>query len=52
MIIGFACVSTDDQILEAQIDAQQASGVEKIFREKKTGKTRNRPELERILEHL
>jgi len=52
MIFGYARVSTDDQTLDAQIDALAEAGAVKIFREKKTGSTRKRVELERLLEQL
>jgi DNA invertase Pin-like site-specific DNA recombinase len=52
MIFGYARVSTDDQNLDAQLDALQAAGVERIFKEKITGKARTRPELERLLEQM
>ena len=52
MIFGYARVSTEDQNLDAQIDALKAAGVARIFQEKKTGKTTNRPELEKVIEHL
>ena len=52
MIFGYARVSTEGQTLDAQIDALEAAGAERIFTEKKSGKTRQRPELERLLEQL
>lgn len=52
MKFGYARVSTDDQTLDAQIDALKEAGAEKIFKEKKTGKNRQRAELERLLEQL
>lgn len=52
MIIGYARVSTDDQKLDAQLDALRGAGAARVFQEKCTGKTRQRPELERMLEHL
>ena len=52
MILGYARVSTTDQNLETQIDALKGAGAEKIFQEKITGKSRQRPELEKMLEHL
>ena len=52
MIFGYARVSTADQKLDAQIDALENAGAERIFKEKITGKTRNRPQLEKLLEQL
>lgn len=52
MKIGYARVSTEDQTLDAQIDALEAAGAERIFKEKKTGKNRERIELELLLEQL
>jgi len=52
MIIGYARVSTDDQNLDAQTDALQAAGAERVFSEKITGSARNRPELIKLLDHL
>ena len=52
MIFGYARVSTDDQNLDAQLDALTAAGAERIFQEKRTGKSRERPELERLLDQL
>jgi DNA invertase Pin-like site-specific DNA recombinase len=52
MIIGYARVSTDKQNLDAQIDALEGAGAEKIFSEKITGKTKERPELNKMLEHV
>ncbi len=52
MIIGYARVSTDEQNLNSQIDALTAAGAEKIFKDKLTGKTKNRVQLERMLELL
>ncbi|MCC5986027.1 MAG: recombinase family protein [Rhodobacteraceae bacterium] len=52
MIFGYARVSTEDQSLFAQIDALKEAGAERVFQEKKTGKSRQRPELERLLEQL
>lgn len=52
MIIGYARVSTREQNLDAQIDALTQAGAEKIFDEKVSGKSRQRPELEKLLEQL
>lgn len=52
MIVGYARVSTDDQNLEAQIDALKASGCNRLFSEKVSGKLRDRPELDRALDLL
>ena len=52
MIFGYARVSTQEQNLDAQLDALKAAGAEKIFKEKLTGKSKNRPQLEKLLEHL
>jgi len=52
MIIGYARVSTDDQNLDAQTDALQAAGVERIFSEKISGSMRKRPELDKMLDQL
>ena len=52
MIIGYARVSTDDQKLEAQIDALEAAGAERIFQEKITGSARTRPQLDQMIDQL
>ena len=52
MIIGYARVSTDDQKLEAQIDALEAAGAERIFRDKITGSARSRPQLDLMIDQL
>ena len=52
MIIGYARVSTNDQNLDAQIAALAEAGAEKIFEEKVTGKSKDRPELHKLLEQL
>ena len=52
MILGYARVSTSDQSLDGQVDALRAVGAERIFEEKRTGKSRQRPELERLLDQL
>lgn len=54
MKIGYARASTKEQNLDAQIDALTAAGCEKIYQEKVSGaaKEKNRPELEKMLEHM
>ena len=52
MLLGYARVSTADQSLDAQTDALKAAGVERIYEEKKTGKSRERRQLEKLLEQL
>ena len=52
MKIGYARVSTLDQHLDLQLQALKKSGCTKIFREKVSGTSRQRPELQRLLDHL
>lgn len=52
MKIGYARVSTKDQNLDLQIEALQKVGCEKIFQEKISGTTKNRPELDKMIAHL
>lgn len=52
MIIGYARVSTDAQALDTQIEALEAAGAERVFREKVSGTRRDRVELQRMLEAL
>lgn len=52
MIIGYARVSTADQKLDAQIDALERVGAERLFSETISGATAKRPELQRMLDQL
>lgn len=52
MLIGYARVSTQDQNLEAQMEALRAAGCERIYQEKISGGARDRPELARAMEQL
>jgi DNA invertase Pin-like site-specific DNA recombinase len=52
MLFGYARVSTNEQDTTAQSSALKAAGCERIFREKATGGRWNRPELQRLLDHL
>ena len=52
MKIGYARVSTKDQNLELQIEALEKAGCEKIYQEKISGATKNRPELDKMIEQF
>ncbi len=45
---GYARISTDGQTLEAQLEALNAAGCEKIFRERVSGARANRTELAKL----
>ena len=52
MIFGYARVSTREQNLNLQTDALKKAGCERIFQEKVSGRSPNRPELLKLLEHI
>ncbi len=52
MKIGYARVSTKEQNLDLQIEALEKAGCEKIFQEKISGATKNRPELDKMSEQF
>lgn len=52
MILGYARVSTEGQNLEAQVEALEAAGAERIYSEKISGSQLDRPELDRLLDQL
>lgn len=52
MKIGYARVSTQDQNLELQLKALKKAGCQKIFREKISGFSRQRPEFQRMLDQI
>ncbi len=52
MKIGYARVSTQDQDLAMQLDALNNAGCKKIYQEKYTGSTKERPQLQKMLEQL
>lgn len=52
MIIGYARVSTNDQNSQLQLDALNKHGCDRIYEEKLSAKTKNRPELDRMLDSL
>ena len=50
MLLGYARVSTQDQDLSLQLDALTNYGCVRIFEEKVSGRSRQRPELDHLLE--
>jgi DNA invertase Pin-like site-specific DNA recombinase len=52
MKIGYARVSTLEQHLDLQLQALKKDGCKKIFREKVSGASRQRPEFQRMLDQL
>lgn len=52
MKIGYARVSTKDQNLHLQIEALEKAGCEKIYQEKISGATKNRPELDKMIDQF
>jgi DNA invertase Pin-like site-specific DNA recombinase len=49
MIFGYARVSTDAQDLTSQVAQLKAEGCERIFREKMSGATTDRPQLKKLM---
>lgn len=45
---GYLRVSTDEQVLDAQLDALQRAGVHEVFSEKMSGTIASRPELDKL----
>jgi DNA invertase Pin-like site-specific DNA recombinase len=52
MIFGYTRVSKTEQNLDRQIDQLKDIGCEKIFQDKITGMTMDRPELIKMFEYL
>ncbi|MGV2114232.1 recombinase family protein [Agrobacterium salinitolerans] len=50
--MGYARVSTDDQVHDSQIDELRAAGCERIFQEHGSGASRARPALTRLIGEL
>ena len=50
--IGYARVSTDDQMLDLQLDALTTSGCDTVYKETASGKSAVRPELAQCLKAL
>lgn len=50
--IGYACVSTQDQSLNGQIDILEEYGCERIFSKKASGRKTKRMELDKCLDYL
>lgn len=51
-LIGYARVSTDDKVHDAQLDELRAAGCERIFQEHRSGASQARPVLTRLLSEL
>ena len=52
MIYGYVRVSTDAQDLTSQLAQLRSAGCEKVFREKITGATADRPQLKKLIAAL
>jgi DNA invertase Pin-like site-specific DNA recombinase len=52
MKIGYARVSTLEQNLDLQLQALKKAGCRRIFQEKISAATRNRPEFQRMLDQI
>jgi DNA invertase Pin-like site-specific DNA recombinase len=52
MLIGYARVSTEGQNLNRQLDQLKTEQCERIYQEKITGSTKERPELDKMLDNL
>jgi DNA invertase Pin-like site-specific DNA recombinase len=52
MKIGYARVSTLDQNLDLQLGALEKAGCKKIFRERVSGATRERPQFQRMIDQI
>ena len=52
MLVAYARVSTDDQDLTLQRTALKQAGCKRLYEEKVSGATRDRPALTRMLDQL
>lgn len=52
MKIGYARVSTNDQNSQLQLDALNNAGCDRIYEERMSAKTKDRPELNRLLDAI
>ncbi len=52
MKIGYASVSTKDQDLALQLDALKKIGCSEIYQEKMTGSSKERPQLQKMIDQL
>lgn len=52
MILGYTCISDDEQDLDAQTAVLKAAGSVRIFSDRVTGPVRKRPQLEKLLVQL
>lgn len=52
MIIGYARVSKEEQILDRQIDQLTEYGIERIIQEKYTGTKKDRPGMEQLMQTI
>src|SRR5947209_20537588 len=52
MILGYARVSTDAQDLTSQVAQLKAAGCERVFHEKISGATADRPQLKKLMTAL
>lgn len=52
MIFGYARVSKQDQVLDRQLDSLRSAGCEEIFKEKISGRKKEKPELEKLFSKL
>ena len=51
-LIGYARVSTEDQNLDLQLDAADAAGCKRVFRDVGSGSLKRRPQLDACLDYL